>query len=267
MTDLIRLETHGHVLAIEVCRPAKRNALNLEMARGINAAYTRLSDDPELRVGVVHAAGDHFTGGLDLADVGPALAGVEGLEGLRGLLLTEDDGVDAFGLIGRPCAKPVVVAVQGRCFTWGIELALAAELCVAAEDVVFQQNEVSRGIFALGGATIRMPARFGWGNAMRYLLTGDPFDAAEAHRLGLVQEVVPVGAQLDRAMELAGRIAAQAPLGIAVTLETARLAAAPGQAEAVAAAVAAIPGILGSRDAMEGLVALMERRDPVYEGR
>ena len=198
--------------------------------------------------------------------MGPRLQGIESVEAMRDLL-SELGQVDAFGLLGRPCSKPVIVAVQGRCFTWGIELALAAEICIAAADTVFQQNEVSRGIFPFGGATIRMPARFGWGNAMRYLLTGDPFDAAEAHRLGLVQEVVPTGSQLERAMELAERISAQAPLGIDVVLRTARIAHAGGTQAATAAAVASMAPVLNSQDAMEGLMSLMQKRTAVFEGR
>ena len=120
-------------------------------------------------------------------------------------------------------AKPVVMAVQGTCLTLGIELALAADMVVAADTTRFAQLEVARGIVAFGGATIRLP-RLGWGDAMRWLLTGDFFDAAEALRLGLAQQVVPHGEQLDAALALAERIAAQAPLAVQATLANARLA-------------------------------------------
>jgi enoyl-CoA hydratase/carnithine racemase len=199
-------------------------------------------------------------------DVAPSLMGVNSVDDLRAVFL-EEGQVDAFGLLGRPCEKPVIVAVQGRCFTWGIELALAAELCIAAADTVFQQNEVSRGIFPFGGAMMRMPQRFGWGSAMRYLLTGDPFDAAEALRLGLVQEVVEVGTQRDRAIELAERIAKQAPMGIRVVLETARLVHRGGQDAAVAAAVEWMPKVMNSEDAREGVMSLLEKREAVFKGR
>jgi enoyl-CoA hydratase len=266
MSEHIKVETHGHIQVIEVSRVAKRNALTLDMARALNAAYTELSDNDALRCGVVVAEGPHFTGGLDLMDVAPSLMGVNSVDDLRAVFL-EKGQVDAFGIMGRPCEKPVIVAVQGRCFTWGIELALAAELCIAATDTLFQQNEVSRGIFPFGGASFRMPQRFGWGNAMRYLLTGDPFDAAEALRLGLVQEVVEVGTQRDRALELAERIAKQAPMGIRVVLETARLAHRGGQAAAVAAAVEWMPKVMNSEDAREGVTSLMEKREAVFKGR
>jgi len=266
MSDHIRTERRGHVFTIEVHRPEKRNALDFAMIRALNAAYTELSDDAELRCGVVHASGDHFTGGLDLMDVGPRLAGVDSTEGLREVLL-DGDQVDAFGIVGRRCSKPVIVAVQGRCFTWGIELSLAAELCIAAKNTIFQQNEVSRGIFPFGGATMRMPARFGWGNAMRYLLTGDPFSAPEAYRLGLVQEVVDTGKQLPRALELADKISEQAPLGIDVVMQTARATITDGEAAAVALCAEVMPRILSSEDAREGMMSLVEKRKARFVGK
>ncbi|MBL4849879.1 MAG: crotonase/enoyl-CoA hydratase family protein [Planctomycetes bacterium] len=266
MSEHIRTLRHGHILQIEVARPKKRNALTWEMARALNAAYTELSEDPELRCGVVHAVGDHFTGGLDLMDVAPRLSGVNSIEGLRDVLL-EEGQVDAFGLLGPPCKKPVIVAVQGRCFTWGIELSLAAEICIAAEDTLFQQNEVSRGIFPFGGASFRMPARFGWGNAMRYLLTGEAFDAQEAKRLGLVQEVVPTGQQLERALELAAHIAQQAPLAIEVVLRTARTGRDQGEQAGVAEGAESMQAIMSSEDAKEGVMSLMEKRPAVFKGR
>lgn len=105
-----------------------------------------------------------------------------------------------------------MVAAHGRCYTAGLELALAADVCVAAEGTRFGQMEVRRGIFPFGGATMRLPKLIGWNNAMRYMLAGDTFDAAEGQRMGLVQVVSPPGAHLDAAMQMAQRIAACAPL-------------------------------------------------------
>ncbi|GAB1688581.1 hypothetical protein KRM28CT15_03840 [Krasilnikovia sp. M28-CT-15] len=159
------------------------------------------------------------------------------------------------------------MAVHGRCFTAGLELVLSADLCIAAEDTVFGQQEVAHGIMALGGATVRLPRRAGWGNAMRYLLTGDQFDAAEAWRMGIVQEVVPRGEQFERALELARRIAAQAPLAVQATLADARAAVAgPVAASAASLRGDVIPRLLATSDAREGVAALLERRRPIYTG-
>ena len=251
MDERVLVERRGHLLLIGLNRPHKRNAADLAMLHQLAQAYTLLHTDAELRVGVVHAVGEHFTGGLDLADVGPALA-----SGSADLL--PPGTIDPWGLATEPVAKPVVLAVQGTCLTLGVELALASDVVVAAAGTRFAQLEVSRGIMAFGGATLRLP-RLGWGDAMRWLLTGDSFDAAEALRIGLVQRVVPDGDQLDAAVALAERIAAQAPLAVQATLANARLAltdprAAVGRLHPVVAMLArtsdaqrAIAGYLGGQ--------------------
>ncbi|MFT3970142.1 MAG: crotonase/enoyl-CoA hydratase family protein [Micropruina sp.] len=216
MSNRVLIERRGHVLLVGLNRPEKRNAADLAMLHALAEAYTVLHTDAELRVGVLHAVGDHFTAGLDLADVAPAI-----VSGSAALL--PSGTIDPWGVATEPVSKPVVTAVQGTCLTLGVELALASDVVVAAASTRFAQLEVARGIMAFGGATIRLP-RLGWGDAMRWLLTGDYFDAAEAHRIGLVQEVVPDGTQLDAALALAERIAAQAPLAVQATLANARLA-------------------------------------------
>jgi enoyl-CoA hydratase/carnithine racemase len=251
----------GHVLLIGVNRPAKRNAWNLGVIAGVAAAYERLQDDPELRVGVVHGVGPHFSAGLDLAEVGPAVA-QQGPDALGGA-----SRVDPFGLWGPPVDKPVVMAVQGIAYTLSIELALASDIVVAAQDVRFNQLEIGRGIIPFGGATLRAPTALGWGNAMRFLLTAEEFGADEALRIGLVQEVVPVGEQLARATDLAQRIAAQAPLGVQGTLANARVARTAGTAAATEHLRGLLPGIMASQDAVEGLQSFLERRSAKFTGR
>jgi enoyl-CoA hydratase len=129
-----------------------------------------------------------------------------------------DDAIDPFGLRNQ-CRKPVVTAVQGICFTIGIEMMLAGDIGVAAADTRFCQMEAKRGIAPLGGAHFRYVTRAGWGNAMYHLMLCDEFGAEEAYRIGLVQEVTAVGRQVERAMEIARLIAANAPLGVQVTKE------------------------------------------------
>ena len=190
MTEPVTVERDGHVLLIGVNRPAKRNAFNLAAIDALGSAYEILGGDDELRAGVLFAHGDHFSAGLDLAEVGPAVAG-HGPQVLCG-----SHRFDPFGVWGDPVPKPVVMAVSGIAFTLSIELALAADIVIAAEDVRFRQLEIGRGIMPFGGATFRAPAQLGWGNAMRFLLTAEEFGAAEALRIGLVQEVVPAGAHV-----------------------------------------------------------------------
>lgn len=127
--------------------------------------------------------------------------------------------------------------------------------------------EVKRGIYPVGGATIRFPREVGWANAMRWLLTADELDAAEALRIGLVQEVVEPGRQLARAIELAERIAAQAPLGVYQTLVSSRAALAVSEREAAARLMPDLQPIMKSADVQEGLRAFLERRPGKFSGR
>jgi len=258
----VTVEKDGHVLLIGVDRAAKRNAWNLKVIDGIAVAYEQLAEDDDVRVGVVHGHGDHFSAGLDLAEVLPAVQ-EHGPSVLAG-----PGAYDPFGMWGTPVPKPVVMAVQGIAFTLSIELALASDIVIAADDVRFRQLEVGRGILPFGGATVRAPAQLGWGNAMRFLLTGEEFGAAEALRIGLVQEVVRPGEQLPRAVALAKLIAAQAPLGVYGTLANARVAC---RGEAATAAVEhlreLLPPLLKSEDAAEGVRSFVERRDARFTGR
>lgn len=256
----VTVERDGHVLLIGLNRPDKRNAADAAMLEQLALAYGELDRDPELRVGVVFAHGDHFTGGLDLADIVPRI-------GPEGLAMVPAGGVHPWGMDGSRVSKPVVLAVQGTCLTLGIELALASDIVVAADDTVFAQLEVARAILPFGGATTRFAAAAGWGNAMRWMLTGDRFDAAEAYRMGLVQEVVAPGAQLARARELAGRIAAQAPLAVQATLANARLAVREGHAAAEAMLPRELVRLAQSKDAAIGMQAFLTRTEPEFVGR
>jgi enoyl-CoA hydratase len=268
VTDLLKVTQDNHILMIGLNRPEKRNALNSEMFRGLSAAYTTLCDDPELRCGVLYSEADLFTSGLDLQDMAPVLLDQEGLR-----ILTEENQVDPFNWAsagarrGRMRTKPVITAINGRCFTAGIELALSTDIVVADENVVFAQTEVRRGLIPLGGAIERFVTRFGWGNAMRYLLSGDSFDAAEALRIGLVQEVVATGGARARAVDLAVRIASAAPIGVRGVLANAIVAQ---EAGAMAAAEHLRPyvreHISKSQDLMEGMKSVFEKREPAFRG-
>ena len=221
-------------------------------------AYGQLERDHELRVGVLHAHGDHFTGGLDLAQWHAVFA--------SGHFPIPDGGLDPLGLVGPRLSKPIVMAVQGICLTIGIELLLATDVRVAARDARFGQIEIKRAIYPVGGATIRLPREVGWGNAMRWLLTADELPADEAHRIGLVQEVVAPGAQLARAMAIAGVIAAQAPLGVYATIHSARLAERDPD-DAARRLLPDLAPLLASDDMREGLAAFLERRAGRFTGK
>jgi len=255
----IKTELKDGVFRIGIDRPAKLNGFTPEMLRAMAQAYTTYEHEVAARCAVVFAEGKHFTAGLDLPKVAPHLGSDS--------LMVEKNEIDPFDLRAPFRSKPVVFAVHGICFTLGIEMMLAADIVVAASDTRFSQLEVKRGLMPTGGATIRMVERAGWGNAMRYLLTGDEFDAATALRLGFVQEVVEPGQQLVRAMELARHIAQQAPLAVSATITNARSALYDGPAAARAAFGKTQRALLGSEDFQEGLRSFKDKRDPKFSGR
>ncbi len=241
-------------------RAAKRNAFDLALYSALSSALGTLERDPELRCGVLFAHGDHFTGGIDLPQWTPFFR-----EGRSAPL--PDDGLDPLCLDpARTRSKPLVMAVQGYCFTLGIELLLAADVRIAAESTRFAQIEVKRGIYPIGGATVRFAQEVGWGNAMRWLLTGDTFDAAEALRIGLVQQVTATGMQFDAAVAIAQTIAEQAPLGVKATLEAVRLTRKAAETEAIARLLPDMLPLLDTDDAREGLAAFVERRPGRFTG-
>ena len=144
---------------------------------------------------------------------------------------------------------------------------LATDIRIAASNARFAQIEIKRGLFPFGGATIRLPREVGWGNAMRYLLTGDEFNAAEALRIGLVQEVVEPEQLLPRATELAQVVSLQSPLGVRVTLKSARLAITEGEETAIQQFLPDLQEIAQSEDIKEGVQSFIERRQANFKGR
>src|SRR5947209_4968934 len=255
----VTTERQGHVLLIGLDRVAKRNAFDKAMLKALGQAYGELDRDNDLRCGVLFAHGDHFTAGLELTQFVDSFGQGQGVE-------TGEGELDPFGLYGPRLSKPMVCAMQGICLTAGIELMLATDIRVAASNTRFAQIEIKRGIYPVGGATIRFVHEAGWGNAMRYLLTGDEFNAHEAWWIGLVQEVVEPGQQLARAEELAQTVAQQAPLGVRATLASARLAITRGEEEAISRLAPDLPPILQSEDAQEGLQSFIERRQAHFKG-
>jgi enoyl-CoA hydratase len=246
------------VFLIGIDRPAKLNGFTPEMLRALAMAYTAYEKEAAARCAVVYAEGKHFTAGLDLPKVAPHLG--------SDWLMVEEGEIDPFDLRAPFRSKPVIFAVQGICFTLGIELMLAADIVVAASDTRFSQLEVKRGLMPTGGATIRMVERAGWGNAMRYLLTGDEFDAATALRLGFIQEVVEPGEQFGRAFELAHDIAKQAPLAVEATIDSARRALHEGPVSAAAQFGKVQKKLLASEDFQEGLRSFKSKRERRFSG-
>jgi len=253
----IRSEVHGRVFKIIIDNASKKNSFSPQMMAQMSDALTTLHNNDEYWVGVVCAEGSDFTAGLDMPKFFGPKAEKWGLK---------DGNIDVFGLANR-CRKPIVTAVQGIVFTIGIEMMLAGDIVVAADDCRFCQMESKRGIAPLGGAHFRFLTRAGWGDAMYHLFLCDEFNAERAHKIGLVQEVVAPGKQIERAMEIAQLIARNAPIGIQVTKEAALKYIESGERAAIDFLPRIKDRVLNSEDAKEGIQSFVERRAAVFRGR
>ncbi len=258
--DKITLEEKGHVLMMGLNRPDKMNAFDVDMYIQLAEGLGKLNSSHNLRCGLIFAHGEHFTSGLDMAKWIEVFSSGRFPELGEGLC-------DPLGLdVNKQASKPLVIAVQGICYTIGLELMLAADVRVAASGTRFGQIEVKRGIYPVGGATIRLPRELGWGNAMRFLLTGDEITLEDAYRMGLVQEITAPGEQYQLALAIAERISEQAPLGVQASLRSARLAYNEGEEKAVSRLLPDLQPIMTSDDAREGIKSFLERRKARFKG-
>lgn len=256
-TGRVSREVKGHVLLIGLDRAGKRNAFDSAMMIDLATALGEYERNDELRCAVVFAHGEHFTSGLDLMELTPKL--------MSGNFQYPEDAIDPWATTSH-LTKPLIVAVQGTCWTAGIELMLTADIAITASNARFAHVEVLRGIPPSGGSTVRFPKVAGWSDAMRYMLTGDEFTAEDAFRMQLVSEVVEPGQQLSRALELAEKVAKAAPLAIKTTLSSARQVATDGEEKALAALNDNLFALLKTKDVQEGVMAMMQKREPDFKG-
>ncbi len=259
--DAVRAEADGDVLVITLGRPPA-NAVDVPTSHALYEAFARLDRDPGLRVGIVTGAGSRFfCAGWDLkaAAAGEAPGASHGPGGFAGLTELHDR------------AKPVIAAVNGIAAGGGFELALAADLVVAADHARFMLPETGLGIIPDSGGVLRLPRLLPRAIAVELLLTGRALTAAEAAGLGLVNQVVPGGQLLSAARDLAARVARSAPLAVAAVLEV--LAATEdrpvrdGFAALRSGQLPRYTAMLASQDAAEGPAAFAERRPPRWQGR
>lgn len=261
----IRVERRGAVLVVTIDRPEARNALTLEMSRDLAEAWRELRDDSELRAAVLTGAGERaFCAGADLREIGAWYRSLTPAErqrraerepGLGGLTRNLDAG------------KPVIAAVNGACLAGGLELALACDLRIASEQASFGLPEVRWGLIPGAGGTQRLPRSVPLALALEMLLTGEPIEAATALRAGLVSRVVSADRLLDESVEIAERIARNAPLAV----QAARAAALGGLHllldDGLRLEQAYAEPLRATEDVQEGLRAFAEKRDPDFEGR
>jgi len=256
----ITLERRGSVVLIGMNRPYIYNRYDPEAYLNLATAYYDFDNDPTLRAAVLFGHGDNFSRGIDV-DAFAALAKTGNPFALK------DGQLDPFAKVQK-LSKPLIAVVHGDTWNMGHELHLVADIRIASADVRYGQDENTHGRFPGGGATIRFPKEVGWGNAMRYMLTGDHWGADEAYRMGVVQAIAPDRqTALELGLEIAARIAACGPLGIKTTLESAHLAIDDSEAAAFAKLSEQYRSLYSTEDFIEGRKAEAENRPPVYVGR
>lgn len=246
-------EFAGGVAVMTLNRPNARNAVDLEVAKGLAAALDEFENRPDLVIGILTGAGGTFCAGMDLKAFSrgerPSLPG-------RGFA----------GLTERPPSKPLIAAVEGWALAGGCELALSADLVVAARDAKFGLPEVKRGLVAAGGGLLRLPKVLPYQLAMEVALTGDPLTAELAHTHGLVNVVTEPGEALHGARELAARIAANGPLAVRATKQIISAAVRYSGPDLFAAQRETVDMVMSSDDAREGARAFAEKRAPIWKG-
>ncbi|WP_007023723.1 crotonase/enoyl-CoA hydratase family protein [Saccharomonospora iraqiensis] len=253
MGDTVLVEQRDRALIITINRPEARNAVDATVAQGVAAAVDELESNKDLSIGVLTGAGGTFSAGMDLKAF------------LRGENVTIE-GRGLAGLTEAPPAKPLIAAVEGFALAGGCELVLSCDLVVASEEATFGIPEVKRGLVAGAGGLLRLPARIPRQIAMEIALTGDRFSAADAHRYGLVNRLAEPGQALSGALELAGRITANAPLALRATKEIITRSADWTSDDAFARQLEIMAPVFASADAQEGAKAFAEKRDPVWRG-
>jgi enoyl-CoA hydratase len=251
--QVVLTEAKGPVLVITINRPDARNAVNRHVALSMAAALDRLDGDGGLAVGVITGAGKGFSAGMDLK----AFAAGE---------FPIAEGRGFAGIVQRGSRKPLIAAVEGFALAGGLEIALACDLIVAGRGARLGIPEVTVGLFAAAGALLRLPRRVGLGGAALLALTGQPVEAEEAHRMGLVDRLAEPGEALSTALELAEVIARNAPLAVAASKRIVVEGFTQPDEEFWSWQGQFYGEIFASKDALEGARAFAEKRAPNWQG-
>lgn len=267
--DALLVTKADGVAEVTLNRPSKRNALNAELIVRLDQCWTDLVDDPLVRAVILTGAGDRaFCAGADLATLSPLLTGARQPEDEWDRMLVADRGLLERAMLRRTDFPiPIVGAFRGAVVAGGMELALACDLRVIADDSIMGLFEVRRGLIPGSGGTVRLPRQVSWAHAAEILLTGEQFSARAALEMGLVNRMVPSSEVLATARDLAARIALNAPLAVRMVKRTMVETSGENLDDALALEAANTKIIRKTDDAREGPLAFTEKRAPRFTGR
>ncbi len=252
MANEVTTEIRDGIMIITLNRPDAMNAINLELAELLAASLDELDQNKDVSVGVLTGAGRGFCAGMDLKEFVS-----------KGMPMVGDRGFG--GITERASKKPLVCAVEGFALAGGLEVALSADLIVAAKGAKFGIPEVTVGLFAAAGALLRLPRVLPYGRAMKMALTGAPISAEEAYELGMVAELADKGEALNTAIELAQKISKNAPLGLIASKQLLCEMQGRTEEEFWAYQQSQIKTVFNSEDGKEGATAFAEKRAPNWK--
>lgn len=253
--ELVLTEERGHVLLMTLNRPNDMNAFNTPLAAALGETLESFDANPNVRVGVLTGAGRGFSAGMDLKQFADG--------GLDGMPNVGDRGFG--GITEKSCAKPLIAAVEGFALAGGLEVALSCDLIVASKGAKLGVPEVGVGLFAGAGALLRLPRQLPYSIAMEMALTADPITAEVAFQHGMVNRVVEKGETVAAAMELAERIAKNAPKGVRASKQLLKDVLGVSEEAFWAFQRPAMEEVFGSSDAIEGATAFAEKRSPNWQ--
>ena len=264
----VLVERDGHVVTLTLNRPAKRNAFNAEVLCLLADAWDMIDGDPDVRVAILTGADGTFSAGADLDRLVGALLSGKPTENEYEERIKADFSLIFKGFLKEyRTKKPLIAAVEGYCYAGGMEILQATDLRVAGATATFAISEVQRGLFPMAASTIRLARQIPYTHAMEMLLGGDPIDAETAARWGLIGHVVPEGGALEKARQLADRIAANGPLAVVGIKEAVLAADGVPEKDALAREMEIGMAVMASEDAREGPKAFLEKRPPEFKAR
>jgi len=259
-------EKRGHIFIVTLNRPEKKNAVNAEVLCGLNDAWHELDEDRELRVVILTGAGGNFCSGMDLSVIRKLTTGAPPEDEFEERIHKDMNVIFNGWLKTYRPKKPVIAAVEGHALAGGTEVLMGTDIRVAGESAVFGITEAQRALFPMAGSTVRVPRQIPYTLAVEMLLTGSSYTAEDCRRMGLIGHVVPDGDAMNKALEIAERIAANGPLAVQAILKSIREVAILPEKEAFDREMTIGIPIFSTKDAREGPKAFLKKRTPIYKG-